>query len=105
MKTFITASAVALTLSTGLAVAEPFEFEKAYASVDLDPSFHITNYTQPDDWMASDVEVSLYAVNRGNPEIDWGLDDYEPVEIGSKDLPTSLEVFTQGNPDYPWNDV
>ena len=103
MKTLITASAVALALSSGLAVAEPFEFEKAYASVDLDPTFHITNYTAPADRMSRDVAISLEVVNRGNPEFDWGLQDYQPVEVSSDDLPTSLESFTQGNPDYDWN--
>ena len=103
MKSLITASAIALALSSGLATAEPFEFEKAYASVDQDPSFHITNYTRPTDWMSSDVAISLEEVNRGNPEFDWGLRDYQPVEVSSDDLPTSLETFTQGNPEYDWN--
>jgi hypothetical protein len=103
MKTLITASAIALALSSSFAAAEPFEFEKAWASVDLDPSFHITNYTRPADWMSSDVKISLEEVNRGNPEIDWGLQDYQPVEFTGEDLPTSYDVFTQGNPEYDWN--
>ena len=108
MKTLLTSSAAALLLSTGLAAAEPFEFEKYYAHGELDPSFAITNYTRPDDWVARDVEISLHEFNRGNPEIRGyrELDEWmSEVEISAEDEPTSLEVFTQGNPEYPESGV
>ena len=102
MKTLIT-TALALTLTGSLASAEPFEFEKSFASVDLDPSFHISDYRVPANRVVRDTPISLEIVNRGNPEIDFSRGDMRPAVITSESLPTSYDIFTQGNPEYDWN--
>ena len=104
MKTLIATSAFALALSSSIAVAEPFEFEKAWASPELDFSQTVIGYKAPADLMSSDIEISLFETNRGNPEIDFGhSDDAAPVEVASDVEPTSLEVLTKGNIEYPYN--
>lgn len=91
--------ATALTLASGIAAAEPFAFEKALGSPDLDPSLDNPTHEFPPVIEPGPEITSLDHIYRGNPDGMGDVYRWDGIFLPSAPFAISLYEIYRGNPD------